>query len=236
MINYNNLLNSPDKEPILLQCPLLRRSYNTTCVKCDYNSTCGYDITLCVKCVRPKDNNWEAYENCDERWAPGCNWYKQRVEIKTCWIAAKRIFRKAQLPTSIEALIIRFITDGMGTSRHIENSLIQNCIPKITYCSATDLVAIPQRVIERIQYYKEYEAWIKFKTERNKYYNFILGCMKKKFDSEKPALVIIKFLFEANHPVTDLNNYIIEESGYDIMQNDIFNATFFDILGETSLW
>ena len=85
-MNYNKLLKSPPSRPLCLLPPPLRRSYNTICEKCDGNSTCGYGVKLCVMCVRPHHNDWDAYKTWDERWPRGNDWFQDRIKVKSYWM------------------------------------------------------------------------------------------------------------------------------------------------------
>lgn len=194
-MNYNKLLKSPPSRPLCLLPPPLRRSYNTICEKCDGNSTCGYGVKLCVMCVRPHHNDWDAYKTWDERWPRGNDWFQDRIKIKSYWFKSRRIFRKTNLPTCIQALIMEYVTDGIGNNSHIERCIIQKKIPKITNNSATNIAQIPPRVRTRFIMRKRIQLWDEFVEKRALYRTDIINILLHKIP-EKIINVIIKMLFE----------------------------------------
>ncbi len=212
MINYNKLLQSVPERPLCMQLPPLRRSYNTTCIKCDMASTCGYDVQLCVNCVRPLDIDWNAYRNYDERWTRGNDWFQERIKIQSYWFKAKRMFREFDLPTTIQALIIEYVTDSMGNQGYIDRCVSQNKIPKITNNCATDITIIPSRVLERIRLRKEYAIWKRFVCRRNKYCSDITTAMLSILP-QKAIYIVIEMLFEPD--IEDEDSWFNEYQTYE---------------------
>jgi hypothetical protein len=194
-MDYNKLLKSPPSRPFYILPPQLRRSYNTTCEKCDLRSTCGYSIKLCVMCVRPHDNDWDAYKTWDERWPRGNDWFQDRIKVKSYWFKSRRIFRKTNLPTCIQALIMEYVTDGIGNNSHIERCIIQKKIPKITNNSATNIAQIPSRVVQRMRMKKLYYRWQNIIYKRTEYKENITKIISSKL-SNKCISIILGMLFE----------------------------------------
>jgi hypothetical protein len=214
-MDYNKLLKSPPSRPFYILPPQLRRSYNTTCEKCDLRSTCGYSIKLCVMCVRPHDNDWDAYKTWDERWPRGNDWFQDRIKVKSYWFKSRRIFRKTNLPTCIQALIMEYVTDGIGNNSHIERCIIQKKIPKITNNSATNIAQIPSRVVQRMRMKKLYYRWQNIIYKRTEYKENITKIISSKL-SNKCISIILGMLFENRTNEEDSDE---EDSWLDNFQN-----------------
>jgi len=214
-MDYNKLLKSPPSRPFYILPPQLRRSYNTTCEKCNLRSTCGYSIKLCVMCVRPHDNDWDAYKTWDERWPRGNDWFQDRIKVKSYWFKSRRIFRKTNLPTCIQALIMEYVTDGIGNNSHIERCIIQKKIPKITNNSATNIAQIPSRVVQRMRMKKLYYRWQNIIYKRTEYKENITKIISSKL-SNKCISIILGMLFENRTNEEDSDE---EDSWLDNFQN-----------------
>lgn len=174
-------------KPLNLKMPLLRRTPQQYCVICE-QTTCGYGITKCHKCVRPTDNCYQNYCNDQDAWWVGRKWNKDRIIFKAQYLQNKRNLSKF-LPKEILVIVLTYLYD-FGSDQTI--NIYNDKLPKISPYVISD---IPHRLITSNKQCINSLKWQIWKNKRNRFKQEIIEILHN-LNISKLSYNIIEFIFE----------------------------------------